>query len=360
MMKVPPKGIIERGRVRKFDGQGPMADEVQSRGGSWWLSPAFVNAHSHLEYRMMEGQAPGGSLAAFLKFMGKAKPMESPSLVLEACRLAAKENRRTGVWLLWEHSDRVGSRTAMNEQGLRGEVFQELITLFGDPDAETSASRARADLQDGILNPHALYTVHEEVIRTLSGREGPLSIHASESLEERELFTLGDGPFARRREELGIPVPAAGLSPILRLAELGFLGPRRQVVHACAVDDEDLKAMAAAGSPAAHCPRSNRFLSCPASPVRKMLELGIKVGLGMDSPASSGPIDVFAEMRAALASSEEAGEPLCAAQVWELACEGGAESLGYSEPAPWIGIRSEASSLEELIQSAGPRDVFWL
>ena len=53
----------------------------------------------------------------------------------------------------------------------------------------------------------------------------------------------------------------------------------------------------------AHCPRSNLNLGCPLPDVRRMLDMGLKVGLGMDSPASSGPIDMFAEMRAMMTVS---------------------------------------------------------
>ena len=62
-----------------------------------------------------------------------------------------------------------------------------------------------------------------------------------------------------------------------------------------------------------------------------MLEAGVRVGLGLDSPASSGPIDVFAEMREAIASSHRLHEPIAPEAVWRMA----------TEPLPWSPQRSE-------------------
>ena len=50
----------------------------------------------------------------------------------------------------------------------------------------------------------------------------------------------------------------------------------------------------------AHCPRSNGVLGCGIAPVEKLLDAGITVGIGTDSPASTPSFDMFDEMRAAV------------------------------------------------------------
>jgi 5-methylthioadenosine/S-adenosylhomocysteine deaminase len=123
-----------------------------------------------------------------------------------------------------------------------------------------------------------------------------------------------------------------------------------------------MEELANAGVSIAHCPRSNEALMCPDAPIREFLDAGILVGLGLDSPASSGPIDMFEEMRTALCSSHRREQPVSANEVWNMATTMGAASLelsGYNE-TPWIAIRSQARTVEELIATAQPQDVSWL
>lgn len=68
-----------------------------------------------------------------------------------------------------------------------------------------------------------------------------------------------------------------------------------------------------------------------------MVRAGIAVGLGMDSAASSGPIDMFAEMRAARAVSLERGRPLSSEQIYRMATRWGAESVPVLGPAGTFG-----------------------
>lgn len=344
--------------------------DLRPRAGpaeSYVLSTAFVNAHSHLEYRGLLDKIDAPGYWTWIRELTRLKHDQAPEAVREDCLLAARENRATGVALIAEHSDRPFSGRAMREAGLRGVLWQEVITIFeqADPTAKLATIESKAhDQADHLgwpvsLTPHATYTVDRRTLeRWNSG--APFSIHAAETALEREFFAHDRGPIADMYRAYGLPHPGCARSAIAYLNGLGLLRPGVQVDHACDADEDDLATLRLRGASVAHCPRSNLRLDCPPAPIRKMLRLGIPVGLGMDSAASSGPIDYFAEMRAVVGL--EPGE------VWRLATAGGAASLGFDgwdiapgSSAPLIAIECEsARTAGDLIEAAQPSQVRWL
>jgi 5-methylthioadenosine/S-adenosylhomocysteine deaminase len=100
------------------------------------------------------------------------------------------------------------------------------------------------------------------------------------------------------------------------------------------VDAEEIGLLAASGTAVAHCPRSNALLGCGVAPVRELLDSGITVGLGTDSPASAPSFDMFDEMRAALTAArarEQRPDALSASETLELATLGSATALGLAD-----------------------------
>src|SRR5262249_13723713 len=153
----------------------------------------------------------------------------------------------------------------------------------------------------------------------------------------------------------------------------GLVRPGAQFVHCCAIEHDDVHLLANHRVTVAHCPRSNVRLKCPVAPVREMLDAGILVGLGLDSPASSGPIGMFAEMRSALSVSMERGKPVTPEEVWRMATSMGADSLRAAVPelpkwriepgsqVPLIAIHlSTAQTVDDLIQRGTPDKVKWV
>lgn len=329
-------------------------------GGHCVVVPAFTNAHSHLEYSTLMGKTALGDMGEFLNSIVSLKKTQSLEEVEEACLLAAEQNRKTGVTRIWEHSDRPGSAQAMAHHGLAGIVQKEVMDFFRQPftQQEAAAFEPVAGLAQ-FWGPHAPYSIRGETLRWLSETKLPLSIHCSESLAEMALFADASGGWeVWRLSEGNPPLPAVGVTPVELLNEAGFLKPGRQLVHCCAVTDRDIELMADSGVSVAHCPRSNKNLNCPIAPIRRMREAGIKVGIGLDSAASSGEIDFFAEMREAVSSSRWLGEPLSLEEVWQIACYEGAEAMGVDAgQGPWIVIEG-CTTLEEALLASPDQVVY--
>jgi 5-methylthioadenosine/S-adenosylhomocysteine deaminase len=131
------------------------------------------------------------------------------------------------------------------------------------------------------------------------------------------------------------------MRPVEYVAAAGALSPDTLVIHAVEVDEAEVAILAASGAAVAHCPRSNARLRCAAAPVAELLQAGVIVGLGTDSLASNDSLDMFAEMRAALAvahgraaAGSAAGfgavpAPLSPEQVFRMATLEGARALGW-------------------------------
>lgn len=367
-------GTLQLGYELVLDGQRIV--ELRPHTGlpePFVVSPAFVNAHSHLEYRGLLGRVPAEGYWPWIRELTRQKREQNLGDVRSDTELAARENRATGVALIGEHSDRPFVGKAMELAGIGGVIFQELITFFerSGPEEKWTQVHANAVANRGaalvFVSPHAYQTVDRESLRTIANSGDPFSIHVAETPFESELAEKGEGPIADFYREAGFDVPMSGKSIVPTLDDLGLVRPGAQFVHCCDVGLADIELMAARGVSVAHCPRSNEALGCPRAPVRAMLEAGLLVGLGLDSAASSGPIDMFAEMRAALAVSEGA---LLPEQVWTMATSMGAASLpipttdweirpGSSVPLVKLHLES-AQTVEDIIVLGSPDRVEWV
>jgi 5-methylthioadenosine/S-adenosylhomocysteine deaminase len=341
------------------------------------ISPAFVNAHSHLEYRGLAGKVAMGDYFGFIRSITELKRGQSLEEVQADCVLAANENRATGVALIGEHSDRPGSAAALEQASIGGMLFQELITFFEREAREDKVRLVKERLAEQALlfsgetalAPHTPYTVDRETLKSFAIR-GPFSIHVAESAYENQFFVSGEGPIADFYRRSGFEVNPTGQSVVATLADWGLVREAAQFVHCCDLSAEDIKLLAKAKVRVAHCPRSNVALKCPDAPVREILDSGIEVGLGLDSAASSGPIDMFAEMRSALEVSIHRGKPLEAEEVWQMATNANSLPLTNAPPkwniyvgstVPLIEIHVEQPrSTIDLIERGSPASVKWV
>src|SRR5918992_1439189 len=156
---------------------------------------------------------------------------------------------------------------------------------------------------------------------------------AREAIEAGTTFMAESSPY----REGPPPAPRAGggvgLSPVQYAESIELLAPQTIAAHlATEVSEEDVEILARTGVAAAHCPRSNDFLNCGVSPVPRMLERGVRVGMGTDGLWSSPSMNLFEEALFAVGLHGMSG-----ATGLELATLGGARALG---------IEAEAGSLD--------------
>jgi cytosine/adenosine deaminase-related metal-dependent hydrolase len=81
---------------------------------------------------------------------------------------------------------------------------------------------------------------------------------------------------------------------------LGWLGDDVWHAHCVKLDDEGISLFAASRTGVAHCPCSNMRLASGIAPVRRMIDAGVPVGLGVDGSASNDSAHMVNEARQAL------------------------------------------------------------
>jgi cytosine/adenosine deaminase-related metal-dependent hydrolase len=314
-------GTIERlGRGRHFAGSA--------------IAPAFVNAHSHLEYAVYTGFGDGLHFAPWISLHMERKSALSFEEMLAIARLGAAECLASGIGTVADASFSGAAALAAAELGLRAIVGLE---IFG-----SDAGRALAHfecLRDVVepalsqrvrlaVSPHAPYTTSLELYRAARELELPLLTHLSESHSERAWMENGSGYFAQLA---GLLVPPAGVSGIRLLAQNGLLGPETIAAHCVDLEPDEIELLATNDVAVAHCPRSNGYLGCGFAPLAALRRAGVRVGIGTDSPASTPSFDLFEELRTAIAvarARERNSDALTARDALRLATLDGARALG--------------------------------
>ena len=89
-------------------------------------------------------------------------------------------------------------------------------------------------------------------------------------------------------------------TPAQYAQDLGWVGDDVWHAHCVKLDDDGISLFAATRTGVAHCPCSNMRLASGIAPVRRMLDAGVPVGLGVDGSASNDGADLLGEARQAM------------------------------------------------------------
>ena len=274
------------------------------------IVPGAVNAHAHLGFRRSDAPE-GGTFSGWLASLIERLP-EKEAWTAEAARDSAHEALEAGTTFMAESSPYGECLPQLAESGLAGTVYAEFFPHeLGSPDeaVEFIISRVR-ELREGLpqrvdaqVSVHSPYTVDPESSRLAARRtreEGwRLAIHLSESPEEVEFIRDGTGGLSDifGNNEWG----GVGVSPVRYAEQVELLAPSTIAAHlATGVSEEDTAILARTGVAAAHCPRSNEYLGCGVPPVPRMMERGVRVGMGTDGLWSSPSMNLFEETLFAL------------------------------------------------------------
>ncbi|MEZ5662895.1 MAG: 8-oxoguanine deaminase [Burkholderiaceae bacterium] len=159
---------------------------------------------------------------------------------------------------------------------------QRLIETWHDTDHGAMVQVALAPCSPFSVSP-ALMKQSAELARSFKGQGVRLHTHLAEN----------DHDIAYSREMFN-------RTPTQYAQELGWLGEDVWHAHCVKLDDEGISLFAASRTGVAHCPCSNMRLASGIAPVRRMVDAGVPVGLGVDGSASNDAAHMVNEARQAL------------------------------------------------------------
>jgi cytosine/adenosine deaminase-related metal-dependent hydrolase len=138
---------------------------------------------------------------------------------------------------------------------------------------------------------------------------------------------------AETPEEEAYCMELYGCTPVEYLTDLGWLGGDVWCAHCVHLSADDVADFAGSGTGVAHCPTSNLRLGAGVAPVRRLLDEGVRVGLGVDGSASNERGDLLFEVKQALlvARGREGPTALTVREALRLGTRGGAAVLGRDD-----------------------------
>jgi aminodeoxyfutalosine deaminase len=280
------------------------------------ILPAFVNAHTHLEFSDLPaplGRA-GMPLPEWIRLVIATRRNAGGDRQLAIDRGIA-ECLRTGSCALGEIATSGWADDSISALPIDLVAFHELLGLRTDrvsdrlADAVQFVAIASAAAQGSRwragISPHAPYSVHPNLaaglIRLAAAQRIPVAMHLAESREELALLADGTGPFREMLEELGAWDPAAippGTRPLDYLRLLAA-APRALVIHGnyLAADELEFVARQADRMSVVYCPRTHSYFGHERYPLERLLGLGASIALGTDSRASNPDLNLLAEVR---------------------------------------------------------------
>jgi cytosine/adenosine deaminase-related metal-dependent hydrolase len=329
------------------------------------LTPALVNAHTHLDLTHIGPQPfdPAQGFTGFIKLVLANRLADRDAIQISIAAGAAL-SLKGGVAAVGDIAGVVAGKPsawpilALADTPLHGVAFLEFFGIgageTGTPQSidaamrelAASASRVRVGFQ-----PHAPYTASPRVyaeasIRAASSsRPAAISTHVAETPEERDLITRLRGPFRDFLERVGwwsdaIAADYEGASsPIAyfldRLAPSRDPSPAYSLAHVNDCSDADIARLARSNHSIAYCPRSSTYFRnhehFGPHRYRDMLAAGINVCLGTDSVINLPNTDRISTLdEARFLFARDAFDPR---ELLAMATIRGARALGLPESA---------------------------
>jgi 5-methylthioadenosine/S-adenosylhomocysteine deaminase len=346
--------IIDVGKTRQMRRKyGRGYERINAKGRV--VIPGLINTHQHAAMSLLRGYADDLPLQEWLeKWIWPIERLMTAEDIYVGSLLTAVESiigGTTTVNTMYHYMPEKNEAKALADAGIRGVIGHVCFSWRKDEDRKALEDLAKNwhNKAGGLIrvsvDPHAPYTVEPEYMKELKtlrdelnrkyGSEGaPViwHIHVAETSDEADKI----------RKAFNVDVKDGVME---YLDSLGVLDKRVVAAHCVALTDKDVAVMKARDVKVSHNPISNLKLASGVSPVPKMLENGVTVSLGTDSPCSNNAADMFEVIKvAALLHKGVNKNPtlMSARQILKMATLDGARALCWENEIGSIEVGKRA------------------
>ena len=220
-----------------------------------------------------------------------------------------------------------GARGAMSVGQSKGglppdRVVEEEPAILKDTQRliETYHDSQRHAMQRIVVAPCSPFSVSRDLMREASD----LARHYGVSLHTHLAENVNDIAYSREK---------FNMTPAQYAEDCGWVGHDVWHAHCVQLDEHGIDLFARTGTGVAHCPCSNMRLASGIAPIRKMLDAGVPVGLGVDGSASNDSAHMLGEVRQAMLLQRVGFGPdaMTARQALAVATLGGAKVLNRDD-----------------------------
>ena len=334
------------------------ADEVLDVSGCL-VTPGLVNTHHHM-YQSLTRAIPAVQDAELFSWLRGLYPIWAgltPEMVRVSTQVAMAELLLSGCTTSSDH-------LYIYPNGVRLDDSIEAARQIGMRFVATRGSMSVGQSQGG-LPPDAVVEREDAILRDTqrlietwhdAGHGAMVQVAVApcspfsvsrDLMRESALLARAHGVrlhthLAENDHDIAYSREKFGCTPAEYAEQLGWVGHDVWHAHCVKLDAAGIGLFARTRTGVAHCPCSNMRLASGIAPVRRMLDAGVPVGLGVDGSASNDGAHMLGEARQALllARVGRALEPfgcdagpaeMTARDALALATRGGAEVLGRSD-----------------------------
>ena len=292
------------------------------------VMPGLVNGHTHVPMTLFRSLGDDIADRLFRYIFPLEAELVSPEMVRIGAQLGNTEMVKGGVTTyasMYYFEEEVAK--TVDEIGLRAILGQTVIN-FKAPDSDTPEQAI-----DRAIEFIEAYREHPRITPGFAPH-GPHTNSTANLVRIRQLADTLDAPIlmhlAETKREEDVILERSGLSPIQYLDSIGALSDKLLGAHVIRADDNDLELVRQYDVGVSHNISANLKSAKGVAPLSKMMELGIRVGLGTDGPMSGNTISTLDELGLVakthkLILKDRTAMP--AIKVVELATMGGARAL---------------------------------
>jgi 8-oxoguanine deaminase len=350
--------LIEDGRIKWIgqNGEEPEQTENIIDAQGHLVVPGFVNTHHHM-YQSLTRAIPAVQNAELFSWLKGLYPIWqglTPQMIYTSTQTAMAELLLSGCTTSSDHLYIYPNGVRLDDSiEAAKEIGMRFVATRGSMSVGQSAGGLPPDSvvekEDAILKEtQRLIETHHDpsfgsMINVAVAPCSPFSVSTDLMKTSAELarsFKVRlHTHLAENDHDIAYSKEKFNRTPAQYAEDLGWLGSDVWHAHCVKLDDAGIGMFAKSKTGVAHCPCSNMRLASGIAPIRKMLNAGVPIGLGVDGSASNDAAQMVNEARQAmlLARVGKALEPfgcdhgpaeMTARDALRLATRGGAEVLG--------------------------------